>query len=93
MDPRMDSSNDAPFTITILDDEIEEPTEYLEIHFTVETTGFAFPDAIARVTILDDDARKKGGSPQVGMRFTSNTKNFLDKKTTQTTMLLHRFHI
>lgn len=61
VDPRTDTANDAPFTITIIDDDILEDTEYLEVHFTVETTGFAFPDAIARVTILDNDGGKEGG--------------------------------
>ena len=52
------SPNNAnqPFTVTILDDDIPEPTEYFEVHFEVENTGFAFPSAIGRVTILDNDA-------------------------------------
>jgi hypothetical protein len=55
VNPRTDTANDAPFTITIIDDDVSEPTEYLEVHFVVVTTGFASPNAIARVTILDDD--------------------------------------
>ena len=58
VDPRNDTANDAPFIIVIVDDDIEEPTEYFEVYFTVETTGFAFPDSVARVTILDDDEGK-----------------------------------
>ena len=60
VDPRNDTDNDAPFTITIIDDDVEEPTEYFEVFFRVTTTGFAFPDAVARVAILDDDGRKLG---------------------------------
>ena len=65
MDPQTRTPNDAPFTITITNDDISEPTEYFEVHFRVATTGFAFPDMVARVTILDDDGGKglggKGG--------------------------------
>ena len=66
VDPRTDSINDAPFTIVICDDDETEPDEYFEVRFIVETTGYAFPDAIARVTILDDDGNGRnweGGSP------------------------------
>ena len=59
VDPQRDTANDAPFTITIIDDNVNEDDEYLEVHFVVETTGYAFPSAIARVTILDDDRGKK----------------------------------
>lgn len=59
VNPRTDTANDAPFTISITNDDISEPTEYLEVHFRVASTGFAFPDAIARVTILDDDGGKE----------------------------------
>ena len=62
VDPRTDTANDAPFTITIIDDDVDEDDEYLEVHFTVETTGYAFPSAIARVTILDDDGGKMSTS-------------------------------
>jgi len=55
VDPRTTTANDAPFNVMIVNDDIAEPTEYFEVHFTVETTGYAFPDAVARVTILDDD--------------------------------------
>lgn len=48
-------SADADFTITIIDDDILEPTEYLEVHINVSTNGYLFPNQIARVTILDDD--------------------------------------
>ena len=58
VNPRI-GRNDAPFIVTIVDDNIAEPTEYFEVHYTVETNGIALPDAIARVTILDDDGRKK----------------------------------
>lgn len=59
VDPRM-GSNDVPFDITIVGDDIAEPTEYLEVHFVIDLTdtqgsGYAYPTAIARVTILDDD--------------------------------------
>ena len=57
VNPRI-GSNDAPFLITIVNDNILEPTEYFEVHYTVESYGIAVPDAIARVTILDDDERK-----------------------------------
>ena len=55
VNPRNDTPNDIPFIITIVNDNIAEPTEYLEVHFTITSNGFAFPRAIARVTILDDD--------------------------------------
>lgn len=55
VNPRTDTANDAPFVISITDDDIPEPTEYLEVRFRIDSTGYAFPSAIARVTILDDD--------------------------------------
>ena len=48
-------NNDVPFDVTIIDDDIPEPTEYFEVHFEVQSTGYAYPSAIGRVTILDDD--------------------------------------
>ena len=48
----------------IIDDVIEEdPFEYFEIDLSLNPTGggrngFFFPDAIGRVTIVDNDARK-----------------------------------
>ena len=52
VDPRDD---EQPFTIDITDDDITEETEYLEVHFRVDNNGYAFPSAIARVYILDND--------------------------------------
>ena len=59
VDARMNSA-DFPFDITIIGDTIPEPTEYLEVHFAIDSgdtqgSGYAYPTAIARVTILDDD--------------------------------------
>ena len=51
-------NRDIPFDITIVNDDVAEPTEYLEVHFINNQTvgvGYAYPSAIARVTILDDD--------------------------------------
>jgi len=48
--------NDAPFAVTILNDDVPEETEYFEVFFRVDVNGHAFP-GIARVTILDDDIR------------------------------------
>ena len=48
----------------IIDDDIEEdPFEFFEIDLSLNRAGnrrngFFFPDAIGRVTIVDDDARK-----------------------------------
>ena len=50
--------NDIPFEITIIDDDIEESTEYFEVIFVVDSIGFAFPDAVARITIIDTSDRK-----------------------------------
>lgn len=46
---------DVFFDITIIDDSNPEPTEYFEVHFEVQSTGYAYPSAIGRVTILDND--------------------------------------
>ena len=60
VEPRT-GANDPPFEITIADDDDEEDIiEYLEVFFTVDTVGFASPDAVARITILDNDGRKLG---------------------------------
>lgn len=54
----------VPYEIQITNDEIEEDPEYFEVHFVfdsqTESGGYAFPSAIARVTILDDD--RMGGT-------------------------------
>ena len=58
------TAQDPAFEFRIIDDEIpEEPKEYFEIVLTLNPTGngkngFFFPDAVGRVTILDDDIRK-----------------------------------
>ena len=58
------TTNDPLFEFTILDDDVpEDRVEYFEIDLTLNPTGnnrngFFFPDAIGRVTILDDDIRK-----------------------------------
>ncbi len=44
------------FQFMIVDDDIGESTEYLEIAFDISSTGFAYPRAVGRVTILDDDS-------------------------------------
>ena len=43
------------FQIMIVDDEIAESDEYLEVTFVIDSTGYAFPRAVGRVTILDND--------------------------------------
>ena len=43
------------FTVEILNDNIPEGDEYFEITFTIATTGYAFPNTVVRVTIMDDD--------------------------------------
>ena len=43
------------FTVEILNDDIPEGEEYFEITFTIATTGYAFPNTVVRVTIIDDD--------------------------------------
>ena len=48
-------SADDDFTITIVDDDTSEPTEYLEVHIDITSNGYLFPNQFARVTILDDD--------------------------------------
>ncbi len=49
---------DDPFTVTIVDDEVAENTEYFEVFFEVDVNGYPFP-GVARVTILDDDGTSK----------------------------------
>ena len=68
VDPRYipDATDDDPvFEVTIIDDNIPEPPEYLEIDLTLNTggninnrNGFFFPRAVGRVTVIDDDTRK-----------------------------------
>ena len=66
VDPRYvptPSTNDPVFEFTIVNDDIPEaPREYFEIDLSLSTAngrnGFFFPDAIGRVTILDDDIRE-----------------------------------
>ena len=62
VDPRREGNRDPPFTVPIVDDDVMEPTEYFEVHFFVDdqpsSGGYAFPSAIARVTIFDDDGGK-----------------------------------
>ena len=59
VDPRRDGNRDPPFTVPIVNDDVAEGTEYFEVHFDVDdqpnSGGYAFPSAIARVTIFDDD--------------------------------------
>ena len=56
--PRM-ARPDHPLDIPIIDDDEAEPIEYFEVHFVVDvrsnSAGYAFPSAIAHVTIVDDD--------------------------------------
>ena len=58
----MATANDMPFDVTIIDDDVDEGTEYFEVHFFVDnqrnSAGYAFPSSIARVTIFDDDGSK-----------------------------------
>ena len=62
VDPRRIPNRDLPFEVPIVNDDVLEPTEYFEVHFDIDrqpnSGGYAFPSAIARVTIFDDD----GGS-------------------------------
>ena len=67
VDPRYISNpgpNDPVFQFTIIDDDDEEdPREYFEIDLSLNPTGngrngFFFPDAVGRVTILDNDSHK-----------------------------------
>ena len=57
------SSNDPVFQFTIIDDDIpEDRVEYFEIDLVLNPqgngrNGYFFPDAIGRVTILDNDIR------------------------------------
>jgi hypothetical protein len=62
VNPRTATANDAPLRISIIDDDVSEPTEYFEVHFVVDSTGFASPDAIARITILDNDDGMRVGA-------------------------------
>ena len=55
VDPRTDTTYDVPFSITIIDDNISEDPEFIDVTFSVQRNGVAFPRLIARVTILDDD--------------------------------------
>ena len=63
VDPRS-GPNDPPLVFEIIDDDIEEePFEFFEIDLSLNPSGngrngFFFPDAVGRVTIVDDDARK-----------------------------------
>ncbi len=66
VDPRYiptPTRNDPVFEVTIIDNNIQELTEYFEIDLTLNPTGnnrngFFFPRAVGRVTIIDDDNRK-----------------------------------
>ena len=67
VDPRYvptPTTQDPAFEFTIMDDDIpEDPREYFEIDLSLNPSGngrngFFFPDAIGRVTILDDDIRE-----------------------------------
>ena len=58
-------NRDAIFEVEIIDDEIPEPPgrEYFEIDLSFNPTGngrngYFFPNAVGRVTIIDDDVRK-----------------------------------
>ena len=68
-DPRYimnpDPLRDPVFEVEIIDDEIPEPPgrEYFEIDLSLNPTGsgqngYFFPNAVGRVTIIDDDVRK-----------------------------------
>lgn len=52
--------SDMAFEVTILDDLVAEPTEYFEVHFTIDNTGYAYPRRVGRVTILDNDGDDGG---------------------------------
>ena len=67
VDPRYitnPANSDPVFEFEIIDDETpEDPREYFEIDLSLNPSGngrngFFFPDAIGRVTILDDDIRE-----------------------------------
>ena len=55
---------DPAFEFTIINDDVMEPPgrEYFEIDLRLNTgatrNGFFFPNAVGRVTIIDDDIRK-----------------------------------
>lgn len=51
---------DPPFVVTIIDDSFAEDTEYFEIPFEIQTSGYAVPRAVGRVTILDNDEGAPG---------------------------------
>ena len=63
-EPRMQTQNDMPFNVMIINDDVDEGTEYFEVHFFVDNQtnsgGYAFPSSIARVTIFDDDGDDGG---------------------------------
>lgn len=75
--------NGPPFTITIIDDNDSEDTEYFEVFFMVETIGYAYPDSVARITILDGDGgnggrgRREGGRKWEGGRGRYNVLFYL----------------
>ena len=56
--PRTDGPKDTPYVIDIIDDAIVEDTETFEIFMEIVNFGYAYPNPIGTVTILDDDARK-----------------------------------
>ena len=66
VDPRYiptPSSADPVFEVTIIDDDIPEPAEYFELVLTFNEggssrNGIFYPNAVGRVTIVDDDIRK-----------------------------------
>ena len=68
VEPRTEANNDRPFEITIVDDDVQEDIEYLEVFFIVDTIGFGSPDAVARITILDNDGGKLGRGRKGGER-------------------------
>lgn len=66
VDPRYvqtPTNNDPVFEFTIIDDDIRESEEYFEIDLTLNPMGSGrngvfFPQAVGRVTILDDEPCK-----------------------------------
>lgn len=65
VDPRFitqPSNNDRVFQFMIMNDDIQESTEYFEIDLIPNPGGngnaFFYPSAVGRVTIIDDDSRK-----------------------------------
>ena len=62
VDPRS-GAKDPPLELVIIDDDIEEEPEHFEIDLSLNhrgsgRNGFFYPNTVARVTIVDDDARK-----------------------------------